>query len=349
MPERKDPAVASGHRRRPGRRDPPAREPRSPKLLDQVRSAIRTRHYSRRTEETYVGWVKRFVRYHDNRHPLTMNSSHVRAFLSHLANDRGVSASTQKQALSAVLFLYNAVLEKDIGWVHGIVRAKGPKRLPVVLSKREVRAVLAELEATNRLVGTLLYGCGFRLLECLQLRVKDVDFERRQIAVRAGKGDKDRTVMLPRVAKRGLERHMKRVRRRYEADLEDPGFGVTLPESLRRKLPGAARDWAWQFLFPSSRTFADDATGEPRRHHMHPSAVQRAMTEAVRRSGITKRATCHTLRHSFATHLLESGCDIRTVQKLLGHRDVRVTMRYTHVVDKKALAVRSPLDELEDE
>ncbi len=347
MPELRDPPVAAGHRRRPGRRDTPACEPRPPKLLDQVRMEIRTRHYSRRTEETYVGWVKRFVRYHSNRHPLTMNSTHVRSFLSHLANDRGVSASTQKQALSAVLFLYNAVLEKDIGWVHGIARAKGPKRLPVVLSKRDVRAVLTELEGTNRLVGTLLYGCGFRLLECLQLRVKDIDFERGQITVRAGKGDKDRTVMLPRTARRELERHLKRVRRRFEADLEDPGYRVTLPESLTRKLPSAGRDWAWQYVFPSSRMFPDDETGEPRRHHTHPSSVQRAVTDAVRSSGITKRATCHTMRHSFATHLLESGYDIRTVQKLLGHSDIRTTMIYTHVVDRKELSVRSPMDELE--
>jgi len=347
MPERRDPAVATGHRRRPGRRDPPTREPRSPKLLDRVRTAIRARHYSPRTEETYIGWIKRFVRYHDNRHPQTMSTPHVRAFLNYLANERGVSASTQNQALSAILYLYKEVLEKDIGWVHGIVRAKGPKRLPVVLSKRQVRAVLAELDGTNRLVATLLYGCGLRLLECLRLRVKDIDFERGQIAVRSGKGDKDRTVMLPRAARRRLEQHMKRVRRRYEADIEDPDFSVTLPGMLTRKLPRAGRDWAWQFVFPSSRTFPDDETGEPRRHHMHPSAVQRAMTEAVRNSGITKRATCHTLRHSFATHLLESGYDIRTVQKLLGHTDVRTTMIYTHVVDEKELGVRSPMDELE--
>ena len=320
-----------------------------PKLLDRVRTDIRTRHYSPRTEETYVGWIRRFVRFHGNRHPETMSAPQVREFLNYLANERGVSASTQNQALSAILFLYKFVLEKDIGWVHGIARAKGPKRLPVVLSKREVRAVLGELDGTNRLVGTLLYGCGFRLLECLQLRVKDVDFDRGQVAVRSGKGDKDRTVMLPRAAKRELERHMRRVRRRYEADLEEPDFSVTLPESLKRKLPRAGRDWAWHYVFPSSRTFLDDQTGEPRRHHMHPSGIQRAMTEAVRSSRITKRATCHTLRHSFATHLLESGCDIRTVQKLLGHRDVRITMIYTHVVDKKALAVRSPLDELDDE
>lgn len=320
-----------------------------PKLLDRVRTEIRTRHYSRRTEETYVGWIRRFVRFHGNRHPQTMSAAQVREFLNHLANERRVSASTQNQALSAILFLYKFVLEKDIGWVHGIARAKGPKRMPVVLSKREVSAVLAELGGTNRLVATLLYGCGFRLLECLQLRVKDVDFERGQVTVRSGKGDKDRTVMLPRAVKRELERHLKHVRRSHETDLEDPSFGATLPESLRRKLPRAGRDWPWQYVFPSSRTFLDDDTGEPRRNHMHPSGVQRAMTEAVRSSQITKRATCHTLRHSFATHLLESGCDIRTVQQLLGHRDIRITMIYTHVVDKKALAVRSPLDDLDDE
>lgn len=317
-----------------------------PKLLDRVRSEIRTRHYSRRTEETYAGWIRRFVRFHGNRHPLTMGAPHVRAFLNYLANERGVSASTQNQALSAVLFLYRHVLQKDIGWVHGIARAKGPKRLPVVLSRREVRAVLAELEGTSRLAAELLYGCGLRLLECLELRVKDVDFDRGQITVRSGKGDKDRTVMLPRAIKRDLTQHLTRVRRRFEADTEESSFRVTLPESLSRKLPSAGREWAWQFVFPSSRTFLDEETGEPRRHHMHPSGVQRAVTDAVRRSGITKRATCHTLRHSFATHLLESGCDIRTVQKLLGHRDIRITMVYTHVMDKKAMSVRSPLDEL---
>jgi len=318
-----------------------------PKLLDRVRTEIRTRHYSRRTEETYIGWIRRFVRFHGNRHPLTMSALHVREFVNYLANERGVSASTQNQALSAVLFLYKFVLERDIGWVHGVARAKGPKRLPVVLSKREVRAVITELESTNRLVVTLLYGCGFRLLECLQLRVKDIDIERGQIAVRGGKGDKDRTVMLPRSAKVELERHLRRVRRRYEADLEMPGFRVTLPESLARKLPRAGRDWAWQYVFPSSRTFPDNETGDPRRHHMHPSGIQRAMSEAVQNSGIAKRATCHTMRHSFATHLLESGYDIRTVQKLLGHTDVRTTMIYTHVVDEKELSVRSPMDELE--
>ncbi|MCD4690491.1 phage integrase N-terminal SAM-like domain-containing protein, partial [bacterium] len=205
MPGCEDPAAAARRRSRSGRSDTRASEPRSPKLLDRVRMEIRTRHYSGRTEEAYVGWVRRFVRFHGNRHPLTMSASHVRQFLSYLANERGVSASTQNQALSAILFLYGAVLERDIGWVHGIARAKGPKRLPVVLSKREVRAVLAELDGTRKLAATLLYGCGFRLLECLQLRVKDVDFERGQISVRSGKGDKDRTVMLPRAARRELE------------------------------------------------------------------------------------------------------------------------------------------------
>ncbi len=273
----------------------------------------------------------------------------MRQFLSYLAIERSVSASTQNQALSAILFMYKYVLERDLGWVSGIPAARRGKKIPVVLSKREVRAILRCLSGTKRLVASLLYGTGMRLLECMELRIKDVDFERRQIAVRGGKGDRDRVVMLPASVCSRLQRHLRDVRELYEHDRNVTGAVVTVPTGLERKCPRLASMWAWEYVFPARRTFVESKTGIQRRGHLHESVIQRAMTEAVRKSGISKRATCHTLRHSFATHLLEAGYDIRTVQKLLGHKDLRTTMIYTHVMDKGMLGVRSPADCLTDE
>jgi integron integrase len=323
-----------------GRVAPPAR----PKLLDLVRAAVRVRHLSPRTEEAYVAWVKRFVRFHGLRHPAALGGPEVSRFLSHLAVAGGVSASTQNQALSALLFLYRDVLATPVGWVEGVVRAKKPQRLPVVLTRPEVHAVLRNMSGTPRLVAALLYASGLRLVECLTLRVKDVDFAGRTITVRAGKGNKDRiTVMADSVAP-ALQQYLTRVQRLHERDVAAGGGAVALPEALARKYPGAAKDWRWQFAFPAARRYRDSATGEWHRHHLDESAVQRAVSAAVRRSGVTKRATCHTFRHSFATHLLEDGYDIRTVQELLGHKDVSTTMLYTHVVNRGGRAVRRPAD-----
>lgn len=318
-------------------------------LLRRIRDVIRLRHYSSRTEEAYISWVKRFITFHDDRHPEVMGGREVRQYLSYLAIERSVSASTQNQALSAILFMYKHVLERDLGWVSGVTAARRGKKIPVVLSKREVRAILFQLSGTQRLIASLLYGTGMRLLECMGLRIKDVDFDRNQIVVRGGKGDRDRVVMLPASVNRRLRRHLIDVRGLYEHDRNETGAVVTMPAGLERKYPRAASTWSWEYVFPARRTFVEPETGIRRRNHLHESAIQRAMTEAVRRSGVDKRATCHTLRHSFATHLLEAGYDIRTVQKLLGHKDLRTTMIYTHVMDKGMLGVRSPADCLMDE
>lgn len=316
-------------------------------LLGRVRAAVRARHYSPRTEESYVGWVKRFVIFHGRRHPDEMGDGDVRAFLDHLAERDGVSASTQNQAVAALLFLYEAVLGRHLALSpQGIVHAKELQRLPVVLSREEVRAVLAQLRGVTRLVGLLLYGSGLRLLECLSLRVKDVDFHRGEIRVRGGKGGVDRVVPLPLVVQGDLADHLARWRARHARDVQGGGGRVPLPGAFERKVSGAADDWAWQWVFPAVRIRHDPVSGEQRRHHLHESAVQRAVRDAVRGAGIAKRATCHTFRHSFATHLLESGADIRTVQELLGHRDVRTTMIYTHVLNRGGLGVRSPADTL---
>jgi len=316
----------------------------APRLYDRVVEALRVGHYSRRTEEAYLHWIRRFIKFHHGRHPALMGADEVTAFLSHLAVEGRVSASTQNQALSALLFLYQQVLEVKLPWLDEVVRAKRPKRLPVVLSRDEVRDVLRELQGTYRLIGLLLYGSGLRLLECLRLRVKDVDFALSQIVVREGKGDKDRRTMLPSAVVSDLQAHLSRVRQLYKQDLSRRLGAVLLPNRLERKLPSASKDWCWQYVFPSARISRDKRTGHRGRHHAHEGSVSRAITAAVRKSGIAKRATSHTFRHSFATHLLEDGYDIRTVQELLGHKSVETTMIYTHVLNKGGRCVISPLD-----
>jgi len=324
----------------------PLDRPQPPRLLDCVRLAIRAHHYSPRTEEAYIAWIKRFIFFHDKRHPAEMGADEVTRFLSSLALHGHVSASTQNQALSAILFLYQEVLRQDLPWLDGIVRAKRSVRLPVVLTRDEVQAVLSQLRGTSRLIATLLYGAGLRLLECARLRVKDVDFATNQILVRGGKGDKDRVTLLPASVKADLARHLDAARRQHEADLRHNAGWVALPGALDRKYPNAGREWAWQWVFPATRIYVDRETGKHHRHHYHESAIQRVVKEAVRRSGLAKPATPHTLRHSFATHLLEDGYDIRTVQELLGHNDVSTTMIYTHVLNRGPAAVRSPADRL---
>jgi integron integrase len=318
------------------------------KLLDRVRHAARAKHFSYRTEQAYVYWIERFIRYHGIRHPDTMAAPEVEAFLTHLAVDGHVSASTQNQALSALLFLYQAVLGRDIGRLDA-VRAVRPRRVPTVLSRDEVRQLLDALDRLPTtepygLMGRLMYGAGLRLMECCRLRMKDVDLARGQLTIRAGKGDKDRYVMLPLAAREPLTGQMQWRSRLHATDLAR-GFGrVAMPTALDRKFPNADHELAWQFVFASTKLSHDPRSGEIGRHHVHESAVQRAVTTAVRTLGWTKRATCHTLRHSFATHLLEMGQDIRTVQELLGHKDVSTTMIYTHVMEKAASRVQSPLD-----
>ncbi len=324
----------------------PPLAPQKPKLLDRVRQAMRTRHYSQRTEDAYVAWIKRFIFFHAKRHPAEMGEADVTRFLSSLAVDFRVSASTQNQALCALLFLYRDVLQQPLPWLDKVVHAKRPTRLPVVLTREEVQAVLAHLQGTPRLMVTLLYGAGLRLLECCRLRVKDVDFASNQIIVREGKGDKDRVTLLPFAAKADLARHLESVRSQHERDLERCGGWVELPMALARKYPNAGREWAWQWVFPATRIYVHRESGHRRRHHLHESVLQRAVKEAVRRARLAKPASCHTFRHSFATHLLEDGYDIRTVQELLGHTDVGTTMIYTHVLNRGRGGVRSPVDRL---
>ncbi|MCC6129059.1 MAG: integron integrase [Acidobacteria bacterium] len=312
-----------------------------------MRDAIRLRHYSLRTEEAYLGWVRRYVVFHGKKHPSLMGEPEVEAFLTHLAAREAVAASTQTQALSALLFLYAHVLRKPLTKLGGVVRAKKPERLPVVLTKEETKKVLGRLEGPHRLIGRLLYGTGMRLLECLRLRVKDVDFEMRAITIRDGKGQKDRVTMLPQKLVEELRGHLREVRKVYERDLRDGSAGVYLPDGLERKFPGAGRRWEWQWVFPAGGTSRDPRTGAIRRHHMHETLMQRAMSVAVGQAAIPKKVTCHTLRHSFATHLLMDGYDIRTIQELLGHKDISTTMIYTHVLNVVGgRGVRSPLDEL---
>jgi integron integrase len=322
------------------------RDARSPKLLDRVRGSIRAKHYSARTEESYIHWIKQFIFFHGKRHPVEMGEVEINDFLTSLAVTEHVSASTQNQALSALLFLYHHVLNKPLNWIQLQVRAKKPARLPIVLTKMEVKAVLAQLQGTPKLIALLLYGSGLRLTECLELRVKDLDLERNEILVRDGKGQKDRHTMLPESLKEMLGVHLQRVKELHERDLLDGAGRVMLPGALVRKYPNADREWGWQYLFPASTRFFDKAAGIQRRHHLHESVMQRAMKQAVRQSGLTKPASCHSLRHSFATHLLEDGYDIRTVQELLGHRDVSTTMIYTHVLNRGGRGVRSPADKL---
>jgi integron integrase len=318
--------------------------PGKPKLLDQVRDIIRRKHYSIRTEQAYTDWIKRFIIYHGKRHPREMAEEEVAEFLTHLARDRDVSPSTQNQALSALLFLYKEVLKHEIGWLEKVERAKKPPKLPVVLSRGEVKQIFAHLHGMPKLMAGLLYGSGLRLMECVRLRIKDIDFELAQITVRDAKGGKDRVTMLPLNLSEPLRRHLLRVKAQHEQDLED-GFGsVHLPFALARKFPKAAREWAWQYAFPSSRLAIDPRTGEKRRHHIAEGILQNALKRAVDTAGIVKRANCHSLRHSFATHLLTKGHDIRTVQELLGHKDVSTTMIYTHVLNRPGIGVKSPLD-----
>ena len=315
-----------------------------PKLLDRVRLEIRSRHYSHCTEKAYVSWIRRFILFHGKRHPIDMGKPEIVRFLSSLATRRNVSASTQNQALSALLFLYREVLNLELDWLDGVVRAKRPVRLPVVLTPEEVELILKHIRGTPWLVASLLYGAGLRLLECLRLRVKDIDLHKKQVTVRSGKGNKDRLTVLPKRMEDALAEHLLRIRQQHQRDLAEGNGSVQLPHALERKYRKAATEWAWQWVFPASRLYVAEDTRTRRRHHLHPSVVQREMKEAVRRAGIAKPATCHTFRHSFATHLLESGYDIRTIQELLGHSDVGTTMIYTHVLNRGGRGVRSPFD-----
>ncbi|HXH27712.1 MAG TPA: integron integrase [Candidatus Polarisedimenticolia bacterium] len=313
-------------------------------LLEQVRRVARARHYSPRTEDAYVAWIRRFILFHDKRHPREMGEPEIARFLSSLATDRRVSPSTQNQALSALLFLYEEVLDHRLERLQQVVRARRPLRVPVVLTREEVARILSRLRDTSWLQALLLYGAGLRLMECCRLRIKDVDLARSEITVRDGKGRKDRITLLPQRAQEPLAAHIETVRAQYLQDLERGYAIVRLPNALDRKYPGAPREWPWQWLFPATRTYIDRATGRHYRHHLHESVLQRDLKEAVRKAGISKRASCHTLRHSFATHLLEDGYDIRTIQELLGHSDVTTTMIYTHVLNRGGRGVRSPLD-----
>ena len=318
----------------------------APKLLDQVRARIRVKHYSIRTEDQYVFWIKRFILFHGKRHPRDMGAVEVEAFLSDLAVTGGVAAATQNQALAALLFLYREVLEITLPWLDGVTRAKPSRRLPVVLTPTEVRAVLDRMDGMYGLMARLLYGTGMRLMECVRLRVKDVDFVRNEILIRHGKGAKDRVTMLPAALAAPLQEHLARRRVVYEDDLRDGRAEVWLPDALAKKYPNAATEWGWQFVFCSGSHSTDPRGGRVRRHHVDEKLLQRAMKKAVTAAQLPKPATPHTLRHSFATHLLEGGHDIRTVQELLGHSDVSTTMIYTHVLNKGGRGVTSPLDRL---
>lgn len=317
----------------------------APRLLDRIRMAVRTRHYSIRTEEAYVAWARRYILFHGKKHPSAMGAPEVNAFLTHLAVEKSVSASTQSQALSAILFLYEQVLQEDVGWIGDVVRSTRPKRLPVVFTRDEVIRVLGAMAGTERLVAELLYGMGLRVIEGMRLRVKDLDFARGEIMVRDGKGQKDRITMLPRSLAARLAEHLVRVREAHDRDL-GAGMGeVYMPDALSRKYPGAVRSWSWQYAFPARRISVDPRGGAYRRHHLDERLVQRSFAAALRESGIGKAAGVHVLRHSFATHLLEDGYDIRTIQELLGHADVKTTMIYTHVLNRSGgRGVRSPLD-----
>ena len=322
--------------------------PNEPKLLDIVRGKIRLKHYSIRTEQAYTDWIKRFILHFDKQHPKDLGAAEVEAFLTHLAVARNVSANTQNQAKSALLFLYKEVLGAELPWLDDIQQAKTPKRLPVVLTQDEVSKILSRLEGTHHLVVSLLYGTGMRILEALRLRVKDIDFARKEILIRDGKGFKDRVTMLPVSLVAPLKAHLDKVKSLHVEDLAQGYGAVYMPQALGKKYPYAARDWAWQYVFPSGKLSVDPRVenGETRRHHVQDQAIQRAVRQAVRDTNITKLATPHTFRHSFATHLLESGYDIRTVQELLGHSDVATTMIYTHVLNKGGKGVNSPLDVL---
>lgn len=303
------------------------------------------RHLSIRTEQAYVQWIRRYIRFHHKRHPREMGEVEIRAFISYLAVERGITASTQTVALSALLFLYRDVLKQELPYVSNIERARKPKRLPVVFTRDEVKRILLNLESTHWLITGLLYGSGLRLMECLRLRVKDIDFTYRQVTIRDGKGEKDRVSMLPAKLKQPLLRHLQMVKALHEQDLA-AGYGeVYLPYALARKYPNAPKEWGWQYVFPAPNRSIDPRSGKERRHHLSDSAVQTAVKNALRKGRISKNGSCHTFRHSFATHLLESGYDIRTVQELLGHKDVKTTMIYTHVLNRGGKGVSSPMDD----
>jgi integron integrase len=327
--------------------DDPATASKAPRLLEEVRLAIQRRHYSRRTEETYVHWIKRFIYFNGKRHPREMGQAEVTGFLNHLASELTVASATQNQALAALLFLYKEVLNQPLPWLDGLERANRPTRVPTVLSIAEVQRLLGRMRGVKWLMASMLYGSGLRLRECLKLRVKDVDFDYRQILVRDGKGAKDRVTVLPDSVIEPLQEHLRRARALHDADLVN-GYGdVELPDAIARKYPRAPYEWGWKFVFPSHKLSTDPATGAIRRHHVYENYVIRGVKEAARAARIAKHVSCHTLRHSFATHLLQSGQDIRTVQELLGHSDVSTTMIYTHVLNRGGHGVKSPLDRLE--
>lgn len=319
---------------------------KKPRLLDQTRDALRVRHYSLRTEATYIQWIRRFILFHGKRHPSEMGEREITAFLTDLAVNRQVAASTQNQALAAILFLYKEVLERELDWMDGMVRAKRPQRIPEVLSPEQVRKLIDQLQGTYRLMAQLLYGTGMRLMETVRLRVRDVDFHYRQITVRNGKGGKDRVTVLPGSLLEPLKLHLLRVKALHDQDLSEGCGHVYLPYALTRKYPSADREWGWQFVFPSAARSKDPRSGAVRRHHVFEQNLQRAIKQAVVNLGFPSRVSTHTLRHSFATHLLEGGSDIRTVQELLGHADVKTTMIYTHVLQRGGRGVTSPLDKL---
>ncbi len=315
-----------------------------PKLLDIVRTELRTRHYSIRTEQAYTGWIKRFILFHNKQHPSSLGKSEIRSFINYLAIKKKVSASTQNQALQSILFLYKQILKIEIGWIEEIKRAERIKHIPVVFSRKEAKIILSHMKGVTRLIASLLYGSGLRLNECLRLRVKDIDFDYKQIIIRDGKGEKDRRTTLPLSLVPALQKQIKRVKAIHQDDLKK-GFGkAPLPYALDQKYPNAGNGFGWQFLFPTENLSYDEKQKFRFRYHIHSSTIQKAIKEALKKSEINKPGSPHTFRHSFATHMLETGYDIRTVQELLGHKDVRTTMIYTHVLNKGGLGVRSPLD-----
>jgi integron integrase len=324
---------------------PLAPSPAAPKLLDRVRWHLRVKRYSIRTEKTYVDWIRRYILFHKKRHPAEMGEKEIAAFLSHLAIDGRVAASTQNQAFSALLFLYQQVLERKLEFIAGVERVRRPPKLPVVFTRDEARLVIAQLEGDYRLMVELLYGAGLRLMELLRLRIKDIDFGYNQVIVRASKGMRERRSILPGTVKQPLQLHLSRVRAIHQSDVVRGCGAVHLPFALSRKYPGASKDWRWQYLFPALKLSVDPRSRELRRHHFAEKNLQNAVKNAIRRAGLSKAASCHTFRHSFATHLLEQGTDIRAVQELLGHKDISTTMVYTHVLNKPGLGIRSPVDD----
>jgi integron integrase len=319
---------------------------KKPKLLDQLREIIRLKHYSIRTEESYVQWVKRYIIYHNKKHPMEMGEREVGEYLSYLANEGKVKSSTQNQALSAILFLYNRVLNKPLNKIGSIERAKTEERIPVVFTQKEVSLILSHLTGVEWLMANILYGSGLRLMECLRLRVKDIDIEKRQIIVREGKGNKDRITILPEKVVEPIKKQLEYAKALHQLDLRE-GYGeVYLPYALERKYPNANKEWCWQYVFPAKHRAIDPRSGKIRRHHKEEKSLQRAVSQAIRNAGINKVGSCHTFRHSFATHLLEAGYDIRTIQELLGHEDLSTTMIYTHVLKRGTKGVFSPLDKI---